>query len=220
MRGCTANTTVSSRAIATSAATSSASFSGASTFEGRCSVTTAYGPLSLSRSPAPEVSIFCRNISNESIMMLPMQSIFCGGHALGAQIRIRIRGGRPQEVRDRIRHEAVDLLGHAAVAAAQAGLQVHDRNPQLGADHGTGGRRIDVPHHHDGVRAACAGRPPRRPSWCGRSARRASRCRPPGGAPARAGAGPGRRHPTCSRRSAARCARWTPGHQLSRARAW
>ena len=75
------------------------------------------------------------------------------GHALGAQIRIRIPGRRPQEIRDRIRDQPIDLLGHAAVAAAQASLQVHDRDPQLGADHGTGGGRVDVAHHHDGVRA-------------------------------------------------------------------
>src|SRR5882672_3039831 len=72
--------------------------------------------------------------------------------ALGQQVGVCIPGGRPQKIADRIGYEAIDLLGHAPVAAAQAGLQVHDRDPQLRPNHGAGGGRIDVAHHHNGVR--------------------------------------------------------------------
>ena len=51
-------------------------------------------------------------------MMLPMQSIFAGGIAFGEQIGVRVRRRRPQKIRDGIRDQPVDLLGHAPIAAA------------------------------------------------------------------------------------------------------
>jgi hypothetical protein len=45
------------------------------------------------------------------------------------------------------------LKPHLPVAAPQAGLEVHDRYPQLGADHRAGGGGVDVADHDDPIRA-------------------------------------------------------------------
>ena len=74
------------------------------------------------------------------------------GHPFAREVFVRVRGRRPEDVTDRVGHQSVDFLGHAAVAAAEPGLQVHDRNPEFGADLCAGGGRIHVAHHHDPVR--------------------------------------------------------------------
>jgi hypothetical protein len=60
--------------------------------------------------------------------------------------------GRPENVRQHVGDEPVDLLGHVAVAAPEARLEVHDWKAELGGDHRAGGGRIDVADHHQPVR--------------------------------------------------------------------
>src|SRR4029079_5200431 len=56
-------------------------------------------------------------------------------HACGQQVLVGIGRWRPQYVGDRVGHEAVDLLGHAPVAAAQPGFEVNHGYAELRADH-------------------------------------------------------------------------------------
>ena len=74
-----------------------------------------------------------------------------GRHALAQQVLVTVARGRPQHVGDRVGHEPVDLFGHAPVATAQPSLEMHDRDPQLRADHRAGSGRIDVADHDDPV---------------------------------------------------------------------
>ena len=74
-----------------------------------------------------------------------------GGHAFAREVLVSVRRRRPIDVADRVRDQAIDLLGHAAVSAPQSCLEVHDRNPELGADLRAGGRRIDVADDDDPV---------------------------------------------------------------------
>jgi hypothetical protein len=75
------------------------------------------------------------------------------GNAFGEQVGVGVARRRPQQIRNRVRDQPVDLLRHAPIAAAQARLQMHHRYPQLRPDHGTGGGCIDIAHRHDGIRA-------------------------------------------------------------------
>ena len=86
-------------------------------------------------------------------MILPMHSIFCGRHPLRVQVGVGVPGRGPQQVADRVGDQAVDLLGHVPVAAAQPGLEVHHRDPQLCAHHGAGGGGIHVAHYDERVGA-------------------------------------------------------------------
>ena len=60
--------------------------------------------------------------------------------------------GDEEPVRNAVRHQAVDLLRHAHVAAAQAGLHVRHRNVQLLGDDGASQGRIDIAHHQHRIR--------------------------------------------------------------------
>jgi hypothetical protein len=74
------------------------------------------------------------------------------GDALALQIPRTARLGAEEQVADRVREDPVDLLGHAAVEAAQAGLDVHQRDAQLHGDQAAGDRAVHVAHHEHGVR--------------------------------------------------------------------
>ena len=91
---------------------------------------------------------------SESIMMLPTRSMRSPARLRRSRFSSRVGRRRPQQVGDRIGDEPIDLLGHAPVAAAQARLEMHDRNPQLRADHRARGGRIDVADDDDPVRLA------------------------------------------------------------------
>ena len=75
------------------------------------------------------------------------------GDAFPAQVLVRVRARREQQVGERVRDEPVDLLGHAAVERAQPGLHVRGPHADLGRDEGRGHRRVDVAHHHQPVGA-------------------------------------------------------------------
>ena len=53
------------------------------------------------------------------------------GHAFSFQIFVGVRGRSQKEIGQRIRYDPVDLLGHCAVEAAQAGFHVGHFDPQL-----------------------------------------------------------------------------------------
>ena len=57
-----------------------------------------------------------------------------------------------QDVRQAVRHHAVDLFRHAAVEAAQAGLDVRQSDVQLGGGDRAGQRRVGVAVEQDDVR--------------------------------------------------------------------
>ena len=63
----------------------------------------------------------------------------------------RLRG--EAVVGQRVGHDAVDLFGHAAVEAAQPGLDVGQGQRHLVGDEAGGDRRRDVTHHHHEIRA-------------------------------------------------------------------
>ena len=63
-----------------------------------------------------------------------------GRYAFGYQILIAVLGWRPQDIRDGIGDKAIDFFGHAAVATAEASLEMHDRDPEFRPDHCAGGR--------------------------------------------------------------------------------
>ena len=50
-------------------------------------------------------------------------------------------------IRDRVGDHSVDLFGHAAVVAAQAGLHMDHRDVTLARNEGAGERGVDVAHH-------------------------------------------------------------------------
>ena len=86
-------------------------------------------------------------------MMLPIRSILSAATPSAQQVVVGVGRRRPQHVGNRIGDEAIDFLRHAAVTAAQSGLEVYDRYPEFGADHRAGGRRIDVANDNDPVGA-------------------------------------------------------------------
>jgi hypothetical protein len=63
---------------------------------------------------------------------------------LPGEILVRIGGRRQQQVRDLIGYDAIDLLRHGAVEAAQACLDVRDGDEQLGRDQRRGHGRVHV----------------------------------------------------------------------------
>src|SRR6185436_19254959 len=54
-------------------------------------------------------------------------------HAFAREVLVGVGRWRPQYVADRVGDQAVYLFGHAPVAAAQSSLEVHHRDPELGA---------------------------------------------------------------------------------------
>jgi hypothetical protein len=73
------------------------------------------------------------------------------GHALGQQVLARLGRVDEQQIRHRVGDDPVDLLGHRAVEAAQAGLDVPDRDLQLGGHQRRRDRRVDVAGDQDDV---------------------------------------------------------------------
>ena len=62
-------------------------------------------------------------------------------------------GGTEEQAREPVADDAVDLLGHAHVERAQTGLDVRERQAQLGGDERAGKRRVRVAVDEHGVRA-------------------------------------------------------------------
>jgi hypothetical protein len=60
--------------------------------------------------------------------------------------------GDEEHVGDRVGQDAVDLLRHGAVEAAQAGLDVHQRHLELGRHQPAGDGRVHVADDEHGVR--------------------------------------------------------------------
>ena len=169
----------------------------------------------------PSASIAARIISNESIMMLPTRSIF--GAGTPSRARFSSASGDGVQSTSQIASVTRRLIssGMRAVAAAQAGLEVRRpgsrasaptsahaavefTSPTTTIQSGRLAQRDLLVRDHDaagllGVRAAADLR---------------------GGSAASAGRGRGRTRPTCSRRSAGRCARSAARTSGSRASAW
>ena len=74
------------------------------------------------------------------------------GHPLAPQVARPALLGAEEQIADRVGQDPVDLLGHAAVEAAQAGLDVHQRDAQLHGDQAAGDRAVHVAHHQHRVR--------------------------------------------------------------------
>src|SRR5207302_1605620 len=70
-------------------------------------------------------------------------------YALRGQVADGLGAGREQQVGELVGDAPVDLLGHARVEAAQAGLDVRDRQPELRRDEGGGDGGVDIAVHHD-----------------------------------------------------------------------
>jgi hypothetical protein len=83
---------------------------------------------------------------------------FRRGNALACQVLVPVRRGRPQEIADGVRRQTVDLLGHAAVAAAQPRLEVSDRNQQLRAHECARQSRVHVADDDDPIGPRCEAR--------------------------------------------------------------
>jgi len=54
---------------------------------------------------------------------------------------------RIQDIRNLVGENAIDLFGHPAIIAAQAGLYVYDRNMSLHRNQRAGNGRIDIADH-------------------------------------------------------------------------
>ena len=74
------------------------------------------------------------------------------GDAFPEQVFVGVLRGGQEQVGQGVGHQAVDLLRHGPVEAAQAGLDVGDPDAHLGADQGAGHRRVDVPDDDDPIR--------------------------------------------------------------------
>ena len=66
-----------------------------------------------------------------SIITLPTKRMRSVGDALAAQVLVRVRARREQEVGERVGDEPIDLLGHRAVEGAEARLDVGDADAEL-----------------------------------------------------------------------------------------
>jgi len=68
-------------------------------------------------------------------------------NAFALQVGERAAFGRVQAIGELVGDDAIDLFGHLAVIAAQAGFDMRHRNAFLRCDQRAGHRRIDVAHH-------------------------------------------------------------------------
>ena len=93
-------------------------------------------------------SRFC---SSASTITLPTKWTLSAGTPSQIRLVDRLALGREQQVRHRVGGDAVDLLGHLAVEAAQAGLDVGHRDAELDRGERGGERRVDVAHHQHQV---------------------------------------------------------------------
>ena len=71
---------------------------------------------------------------------------------LRRQVRDGGRGRREQPAREMVGDDAVELLGHRPVEAAQAGLDVRDGDPELRRGERAGERGVGVAVDEDGIR--------------------------------------------------------------------
>src|SRR6185437_2692497 len=76
--------------------------------------------------------------------------------ALGPQIGHRVGGGGEQVVAHSVGDDAVNLLGHAPVAASQPRLDVREQGAGLRGDERATQGGVHVPDHDDHVRAQLA----------------------------------------------------------------
>ena len=88
-----------------------------------------------------------------SIIVLPTRCIARRVDALGAEVRERLVRVGEEQIGELVGDDAVDLLGHRAVEAAQPRLEVGDRDPELGGDERRGERRVHVAGNDHEVRA-------------------------------------------------------------------
>ncbi len=72
-------------------------------------------------------------------------------HPLGGEVLDRLLGVEEQMLREMVGDDPVDLLGHRAVEAAQAGFDVADRDPALRGAEGRRQRRVDVAGDEDQI---------------------------------------------------------------------
>jgi len=68
------------------------------------------------------------------------------------EIALGVALGGEQEIGELIGQDPVDLLRHAPIVAAQAGLHMHHGDALLGRNEGTSNRRVDVAHHQHRIR--------------------------------------------------------------------
>ena len=152
VRGCTGNTTGSCSATCASACIASNS-SGPSTSAGRWSVTTRYSPRRRpSAAAAPSASIRSDIATSVSIIVLPTRWILSARDSLSTEVVDRLRRVDEQQVRHRVGDHPVDLLGHRPVKAAQAGLDVADRDAELACDQAGRQRGVDIAWNEHDVR--------------------------------------------------------------------
>ena len=69
-------------------------------------------------------------------------------NALSKQVLAGLAARREAEIGQLVGEQTVDLLGHVAVAAAQAGLHVSHGDAELGGAEGGAERRVHVADHH------------------------------------------------------------------------
>ena len=69
----------------------------------------------------------------------------------GQQVLVAVARRRQQQIREPIGDDPVDLLGHRAIEAAQAGLDVRDRDQQLRRHQRRRHRRVHVADDDDQV---------------------------------------------------------------------
>ncbi len=127
--------------------------------------------------------------------------------ALGDEVRRGFGAVGEEEVGEPIGEDAVDLLGHRPVPGAQAGLDVRNRDPELGCRQRHGERRVDVAADAHQFRWILEQDALERPRERAPSARRGIRIPRRGRRRARGTRGPPATRPTSGRRNAVRCER-------------
>ena len=115
-------------------------------------------------------SRFC---SSASTITLPTKWTLSAGTPSQIRLVTALRSVANSRSDDRVGGDAVDLLGHLAVEAAQAGLDVRHRDAELDRGERGGERRVDVAHHQHQVRASAPGARSRCPPSRARSGSRA-----------------------------------------------
>ena len=125
--------------------------SGESTFAGRCRVRTAYPP---GARPSGSGSWRARSIcwSRRIDHGVADEVDLLGGDTFVPQILVGHGVGCEQEIRNRVRAEAVDLFRHGHVARAQSGFDVSDADAEFLGGEGAGNRRVHVSHDDHPIR--------------------------------------------------------------------